>query len=217
MKFDEYVKRNLGKKIDYDGMYGVQCVDLVNDYADKVLGIKGCFYGPRYAKEIWTDRYKYKNIYNNFEFIIPKYKNLEVKKGDIGVRTSGIAGHIFIVSEVNKNGKINYYDENENGTHSPMALREKYYNSSYVNGILRPKNQSELKGGPIYLYGNAKMKSEQTVYADSVLNNKIGTVFKNERVYYEGSGDGHPIIVYRYADNQHYKAGFVAANSVLRD
>ena len=91
MKFDEYVKRNLGKKIDYDGLYGVQCVDLVNDYADKVLGIKGCFYGPRYAKEIWTDRYKYKNIYNNFEFIIPKYKNLEVKKGDIGVRTSGIA------------------------------------------------------------------------------------------------------------------------------
>ena len=44
MKFDEYVKRNLGKKIDYDGLYGVQCVDLVNDYADKVLGIKGCFY-----------------------------------------------------------------------------------------------------------------------------------------------------------------------------
>ena len=217
MNFDEYVKKSLGKKIDYDGMYGVQCVDLVNDFADKVLGIKGCFYGPRYAKEIWTKRYKYKNIYNNFDFIVPKYKNFELKKGDIGVRTSGVAGHIFIVSRVNENEKINYYDENENDTHSGMTLREKPYNSSYVNGILRPKNQTNLKGGSTYLYGNAKMKSEQSVYADSVLSDKIGTVFKNERVYYEGSGDGHPIIVYRYANNQHYKAGFVATDSVLRD
>lgn len=217
MTFDEYVKRYLGKKIDYDGVYGVQCVDLVNHYADKVLGIKGCFYGVEYAKEIWLDRYKYKNIYSNFDFIVPSYKQNELRLGDIGVRTSGTAGHIFIVSRTNVYDKIYYYDENEGGTHSGMTLREKPYNSLYVNGILRPKNQSNLKGGKIYLYGNAKMKSEQAVYADSVLSNKIGTVFKNERVYYEGSGDGNSIIVYRYANNTHYKAGFVKGNSVLRD
>ncbi len=217
MKFDEYVRCYLGKKIDYDSLYGVQCVDLVNHFADKVLGISGCFYGPRYAKDIWNDRNKYKKIYSNFDFIVPKYKNFELQTGDIGVRTSGVAGHIFIVSRTNANDKIYYYDENEGDTHSGMTLREKPYSSSYVNGILRPKNQSNLKGAPIYLYGNAKMKSEQDVYADSILKNKIGTVFKNERVYYEGSGDGHPIIVYRYANNQHYKAGFVASNSVLRD
>ena len=32
MTFEKWVSQNLGKSIDYDGVYGVQCVDLVKHY-----------------------------------------------------------------------------------------------------------------------------------------------------------------------------------------
>ena len=41
MDFDEFVNAYLGKATDYDGTYGVQCVDLIKQYADSVFGVKG--------------------------------------------------------------------------------------------------------------------------------------------------------------------------------
>ena len=35
MTFDEFIKTYNGKKIDYDGVCGVQCVDLIKLYLDK--------------------------------------------------------------------------------------------------------------------------------------------------------------------------------------
>lgn len=40
MTFNKYFKSVNGKGVDFDGNYGVQCFDLVNDYAVKVLGCK---------------------------------------------------------------------------------------------------------------------------------------------------------------------------------
>ncbi len=39
MTLDEFVKKYLGKKVDYDGQYGAQCVDLFRQYCKDVLGI----------------------------------------------------------------------------------------------------------------------------------------------------------------------------------
>lgn len=39
MTLDEFVKKNIGKKIDFDGAYGAQCVDLFRQYVKDVLGI----------------------------------------------------------------------------------------------------------------------------------------------------------------------------------
>jgi hypothetical protein len=64
-------------------------------------------------------------------------------------------------------------------------------------------------------YGNAYMKSAQTVYCDSDLTTKIGSVSSGERVYYLGTGEGNVIITYRTAKG--YKAGFVKANTVKKD
>ena len=35
MTFDSFVKRYIGKAVDYDGVAGVQCVDLVKLYLYK--------------------------------------------------------------------------------------------------------------------------------------------------------------------------------------
>ena len=40
MNFDEFINTYNGKLIDYDGVSGVQCVDLAKMYLDKVFGIK---------------------------------------------------------------------------------------------------------------------------------------------------------------------------------
>lgn len=219
MNFNEWVKARLGKKVDYDRMYGVQCVDLVNDFADSILGVKGCFYGVRYAKEIWTKRSSLSKIKSNFDFITPTYKNGELKPGDIGIRTSGTAGHIFVIAEPTANGKIRYYDQNATNNGDAMSLRTKAYNKSIITGVLRPKNQSKFPKENKSMsgkYGNADMLSNQNVYADSTLEMRIGSVSKGEGVYYEGNGDGNCIIIYRFDNNKHYKAGFVKGGSVKK-
>ena len=39
MTIVEFVKKNNGKKVDYDGVFGAQCVDLFRQYVLDVLGI----------------------------------------------------------------------------------------------------------------------------------------------------------------------------------
>lgn len=143
MKFSAWVKKFIGKKTNYDGVYGVQCVDLIDCYIHECLGLNKGFWGN--AKYWWTNRKSSAWLKKNFVFITPTYKNGELKKGDIGIRTSGTYGHIFVIAEPTKNGKVKYYDQNATGNGDKMTLREKAYNSSTVNGILRPKNQTTLR------------------------------------------------------------------------
>lgn len=39
MNVEEFVKKYTGKKVDFDGVYGAQCVDLFRQYAKECLGI----------------------------------------------------------------------------------------------------------------------------------------------------------------------------------
>ena len=40
MNFTEFINTYNGKKVDYDGVSGYQCVDLAKLYMNKVLDIK---------------------------------------------------------------------------------------------------------------------------------------------------------------------------------
>ena len=40
MCLDEFVKKYENKKVDFDGVYGAQCVDLFRQYVKECLGIK---------------------------------------------------------------------------------------------------------------------------------------------------------------------------------
>ena len=44
MTFDQFISKHLGKAMDYDGVSGVQCVDLIKYYLDEVFGIKQRIY-----------------------------------------------------------------------------------------------------------------------------------------------------------------------------
>lgn len=159
MSFESWVKKYLGKKTDYDGAYGVQCVDLIDCYIAQCLGLKKGFWGN--AKNWWTDRNNSSWLKSNFDFIVPKYKNGELKKGDIGIRASGTYGHIFVVAGSASNGKFKYYDQNATGNGDKMTLREKAFTSSYINGILRPKNQDNLKSSSLPSYTVGKTYTTQ--------------------------------------------------------
>ncbi len=212
--FESWVNKYLGKRTDYDGVYGVQCVDLIDCYIEKCLGLKKGFWGN--AKDWWTDRNNSSWLKKNFDFVTPKYKNGELKKGDIGIRTSGSCGHIFVVAGSASNGKFKYYDQNATGNGDKMTLREKAFTSSYINGILRPKDRTNLKEvTKVAKYGNAAMLSAQTTYADSDLTVKIGSVSKGERVKQYDTGEGRPIIAYKTANG--YKVGFVKSGTVEKD
>ena len=157
--FESWVNKYLGKRTDYDGAYGVQCVDLIDCYIEKCLGLKKGFWGN--AKNWWTDRNSSSWLEKNFDFVTPKYKNGELKKGDIGIRTSGTYGHIFVVYGPAANGKFKYYDQNATGNGDKMTLREKAFTSSYINGILRPKNQDNLKSKSLPSYTVGKTYTTQ--------------------------------------------------------
>lgn len=78
----------------------------------------------------------------------------------------------------------------------------------------KPKN-TEKKVNKVAKYGNAAMLSAQTVYADSDLTLKVGTVSKGERVNQLGTGEGNPMIAYKTASG--YKVGFTKKGTVKKD
>lgn len=141
MTFDEYFKAVNGKGIDYDGMYNVQCFDLANDYAVKVLGCKP-FIGM-YAYEIYTNfaaqpsAARFTKIANTPDFI--------PKKGDIMVwakSLNGTAGHVAVCTGEGTTSYFYSYDQNWNGRNDPCTKIKHDY--SHVLGVLRPKEQTNI-------------------------------------------------------------------------
>lgn len=141
MTFEKWVKQNIGKGIDYDGAYGVQCVDLAKHYIKNVLGITPQsignaieYYNKRKTSEYLTKNFKW--IDNTAEFI--------PKKGDLCVFTSRSGhGHISVATGEGTTSYFYSYDQNfPKAKHEPMTLIKHSYNSFL--GVLRPKNQANI-------------------------------------------------------------------------
>lgn len=146
MLYNNFIKKYEGKKIDFDGQYNCQCVDLFNRYCVDVLELKIKYY-PQYAKEFWTERNSVKWLKDNFKFISIDFDNPNIKKGDIGIRTSGYAGHIFIIDDCSQY-TFTYYDTNGTGKNDKMTKRVKPFNYNFISGVLRPKNQKNITKNP---------------------------------------------------------------------
>lgn len=141
MTFEKWVKQNIGKGIDYDGAYGVQCVDLAKHYIKNVLGITPQsignaieYYNKRKTSEYLTKNFKW--IDNTAEFV--------PKKGDLCVFTSRSGhGHISVATGEGTTSYFYSYDQNfPKAKHEPMTLIKHSYNSFL--GVLRPKNQANI-------------------------------------------------------------------------
>lgn len=115
---------------DYDGNYGVQCVDTANSYAEHVLGFgKGVFYGVRYAKEIFKNHNKkfFKAVKNTPQGI--------PLKGSLVIWNRGTAGHIAIVVKATEH-TITVLESNYDGKGS--LRKHTYDNYNNVVGWLIP-------------------------------------------------------------------------------
>ena len=156
MTFEKWWEKYKSKGVDYDGMYGEQCVDLANSYAEECLGIKRCFYGGGivYAYQIFGS--KKDSIAKNFL----KFRNAKdnfPKKGDViiwGKERNGYAGHVAIVKSATKH-TITVYEQNFDGKgklRSPKkadgGIREyKYLGYKNVTGWLRFRKRVKANGG----------------------------------------------------------------------
>lgn len=138
MTFNKWVKENLGKGIDYDGTYGVQCVDLAKHYIKNVLGVTPQsignaieYYNKRKTSEYLTKNFKW--IDNTAEFI--------PKKGDLCVFTSKSGnGHISVATGEGTTSYFYSYDQNfPKAKHEPMTKIKHSYTSFL--GVLRPKKK----------------------------------------------------------------------------
>lgn len=69
--------------MDYDGVSGVQCVDLIKYYLDEVFGIKPGAWGD--ARNYYESFTSYSALTNNFTRISGNNASFVPKKGDIVV------------------------------------------------------------------------------------------------------------------------------------
>ncbi len=130
MNLDEFVNKYLGKKVDWDGYYGGQCVDLYRQYVHDVLGLPQSP-GVGGAAEIWNtagDEYLY---IDNDPYAIPQ-------PGDIVIwnrREGGGFGHVAIYLD----GDVNSFTSLDQNWPTLNKVTKTKHTYSNVIGWLHPK------------------------------------------------------------------------------
>lgn len=123
--------------VDYDGVLGVQCVDLADQYLKDCYGITGVWCNG--ARDLYTNFNSYAALKNRFTKIA-NTRELVVRKGDLVVWGNGDNGHIAIG---NGEGTIDWFvslEENTLNRHEPTQLVRHDFGG--VLGVLRPKEMS---------------------------------------------------------------------------
>jgi len=214
MTFDKWVKDNIGKAIDYDKAYGVQCVDLVKHYVKNVLDITPQSIGNaiEYYNKRKTSTYLICNFVwiNNTPTFIPK-------RGDIGVFKSKTGhGHICVCDGVGDTHSFYSYDQNyPHAKHEPMT-RIKHTYDNFL-GVLRPINQKNISKGLCSLFNcNASAKSDCEVYCDNLYKTKVGKIIKSERIRVLGNCKNDYLVQFSTSDKT-YKIGIVKKDKVIKD
>lgn len=140
MYLQDFLNENNGKKLDFDGHYGAQCVDLFRCFNRDVLGIAQPR-GVNGAKDFWANYPNDPNLYNNFERIantpdfVPQF-------GDIAVWGNGTYGHIAICTG---EGDVKTFESFDQNYPVGSACHYQKHNYSGFYGVLRPKNQENIK------------------------------------------------------------------------
>ena len=200
MNYNEFIKKYLGKSIDYDGVSGVQCVDLIKLYLDKVYNIKVGSCGN--AKDYFMNFDKLP-IKNSFEKIV-NTANFVPAQGDICVWGSIISkyGHVSIATGEGDTKYFYSYDLNWGSKNVKKVLH------SYRGflGVLRNKKNNEEEE-IVKRYKNGKTTEE--VYADSDCTIKIGELNKYEECDSFGIVNGRAIVLYSVNNTDNKKIGFV--------
>ena len=138
MCLDEYINKYNGKKIDFDGAYGAQCVDLFRHYSKEYLAIPehtGSCSTTGGAKDLYIDYPKMPLEKKYFERISPKKG---IFAGDVAIWDSTPTnkyGHVAIVLGTLNNHLIVFEQDGFKQNGAKIALRSK----NNLLGVLRRK------------------------------------------------------------------------------
>lgn len=149
MTFGAFVSEYIGRSKDYDGVYGVQCVDLAKLYIDKVLGVKPQSIGNANCYFDDFENTYLKKYFQKIPFSIGK----TAQKGDLvvwGKYYNGVSpyGHIALATGVQDGSTITTYDQNW----GDKKMKKVVHSLNGISGFLRPlSNKTEhfkkCKGG----------------------------------------------------------------------
>lgn len=197
MNYNEFINKYLGKSIDYDGIAGVQCVDLIKLYLDKVYNIKAGSWGN--AKDYFINFDKLP-IKNSFEKIV-NTANFVPAQGDICVWGSIISkyGHVAIATGEGDTKYFYSYDLNWGS----KEVRFVEHNYKGFLGVLRYKGSEER----MKKYKNGSTK--EIVFADSECTIKIGELDRYEECQSYGIVNNRAIVLYDVNNTNNKKIGFV--------
>jgi len=177
MTYNEFVKTYLNKAVDYDGAYGVQCVDLAKLYIKKVIGVEPQAIGNAHA---YYDNFEHTYLKKYFKRI-PYKAGVEAKKGDLvvwGKNYDGKSehGHIAIATGEENKTYIYTYDENWG---KPAAMKKVRHTYKGLLGFLRPIDQSKIN--PPKKEEPAKPKEENKGYSNGA--ESFDSKYKNGKAF----------------------------------
>jgi hypothetical protein len=131
MTAEKWINAVVGKYVDYDGVYGAQCVDLIKKYFVEVIGIPAI---RNNAKDYWTNypTAHFTRITNTPSFL--------PKRGDIMIWGTAVGqyGHIAIIDTANLNTFVSL-DQNWPFSNGTTPAKRITHNYNGVLGVLRPK------------------------------------------------------------------------------
>lgn len=127
--FEDFLKQFNGKPIDYDGVYGAQCFDLIQEW--NVNWLHNPFIPGAYAKQIMdADRPGYTRVYNTATNY-PTEGCIIVWDGNY----NGGPGHTGVST---KNSNQNLMEVFEQNDPTGSVSHVKTYNYNHVTGWLKP-------------------------------------------------------------------------------
>lgn len=139
MKYNEFINTYLGKGFDYDKVAGVQCVDLIKMYLNKVFDLNPGSWGN--AKDYYEN---YNNLPLKTSFTrIENTPSFMPQKGDIVVWGAGLGnkyGHIAIATGEGDTHQFYSHDLNWGS----KTVHKVLHNYKGFLGVLRPNDQSKI-------------------------------------------------------------------------
>lgn len=203
MNYNEFVNAYLGKATDYDGGYGVQCVDLIKLYLDKVFNLK---IGAIGNAHVYYDNYNKVDILKNNFTRIANTPDFIPQKGDIVVWSTAQGngcGHVAIATGEGNTSEFYSYDLNWNG----KTVHKVQHTYKGFLGVLRPKDQNKIGGEEeMKVYQNGR--TEETVYADTDCTVKVGSLNPRESCDCFGIFNNRAMVRYKVDGTNNYKIGF---------
>lgn len=137
LNYEQFIKKYLGKSVEYDGVAPYQCVDFVKAYLAECYGIKpGSWGDAKYYFHNFNNRaWGGYSIMNKYFTRIKNTPDFVPRRGDILI-FDGEHGHIAIAADGSTARRIKSYDQNYSAKR--VTAEEHGYNSEKFLGVLRP-------------------------------------------------------------------------------